>query len=155
VQVLVSQPTWVIPTAKGLFVCGLRYRLWKPKLATLAHVGAMNDVRLHIQTQKPESEWLSERQLTAEAKDQAGARRHVPDGVLLLAGHSVAIEVELNVKNPSRLEAILDDLVERFDGILYYCAPGPHRKLKQLEESERWPSLGVRELPRPTGLEGL
>lgn len=154
-RIIVGHPTWVIPTHKGLAVCGLRYWVWKPKLGALAHISALNDVRIHIQAQKPASEWQSERQLLAEAKEEKGTRRHVPDGVLLVEGHSVAIEVELSVKHMRRVEAIIDELAGRFDGILYYCGPGPLRKMKPLEESGRWRKLGVRELPRQTGLEWL
>jgi len=154
-RILVGHPTWVIPTHKGLSVCGARYWVWKPKLGALAHISALNDVRLHIQAQKAESVWLSERQLLAEAKERTGARSHAPDGVLILGARSVAIEVELSIKSIRRVEAILDDLTGRFDGILYYCATRPHRQLTQLEESGRWRALGVRELPRQTGLEWL
>ena len=153
--ILVGHPAWVIPTHKGLAVCGLRYSMWKPKLGALAHISALNEVRLHIQAQKSGSVWLSERQLFAEAKERTGTHGHVPDGVLILGARSVAIEVELSIKTVRRVEAILDHLTGRFDGILYYCATRPHRQLKQLEESGRWRTLGVRELPRQSELEWL
>jgi hypothetical protein len=155
-QIVVGQPSWVIPTYKGLRACGLRYWIWKPKLGALTHISATNDVRIHVQAQKPGSEWMSERQLLAEAKEKGKGRHgHVPDGVLLVEGHSVAIEVELSAKHIRRTEGIIDELAGRFDGILYYCGRWPYRRLKPLEESGRWPKLGVRELPRETGLEWL
>lgn len=154
-RIVVGQPTWVIPTHKGAQACGLRYWLWKPRLGALTHVCAINDVRLHIQAQKPESTWLPERQLLAEAKAQTSTISHVPDGVLLVDGHRIAIEVELTAKTVSRLEAILDAHTRRYDGILYYCAKPPRSHLRALEESGRWRKLGVRELPRPLGPEWL
>jgi hypothetical protein len=155
-QIVVGQPSWVIPTYKGLKACDLRYWIWKPKLGALTHISAANDVRIHVQAQKPGSEWLSERYLLAEAKEEGKGRHgHVPDGVLLAEGHSVAIEVELSVKHMRRTEGFIDELARRFDGVLYYCGPGPYRKLKPLEESGRWRKLGVRQLPRETGLEWL
>ena len=35
----------------------------------------------------------------------------------------------------------------RFDAVVYFCAPGPHRLLSELEASGRWPRLSVRPLP--------
>jgi hypothetical protein len=72
---------------------------------------------------------------------------HLPDGVAITEGRRVAIEVELTVKSRERVTAILDELAGRFDAVLYFCAPGPHRQLGELAESGRWPALGVRELP--------
>jgi hypothetical protein len=37
----------------------------------------------------------------------------------------------------------------RFDAVLYFCATSTHRQLTELAASGRWPTLGVRELPRP------
>jgi hypothetical protein len=126
---------------------GHGFGAWHPQIGLLAHVAAVNDVRLHIQARSPESEWVPERLLARER--QAG--EHLPDGVVLTDGRRVAIEVELTIKSGRRVRAILDELTGRFDAVLYFCAPGPHRQLSQLAESGRWPTLGVRELARPTG----
>jgi hypothetical protein len=147
-RILVDVPTWVTPTAAGLAACGLPYGLWTPILSQLTHVGAMNDVRLHIQAQRPEIEWISERQLRLEAGKRMSRNKHVPDGVAILEGHSMAIEVELTIKPAHKVEAILDEFAGRFDATLYYCAPQPYRQLRRLEQSGRWRALGVRELPR-------
>jgi hypothetical protein len=146
--IVVGQPTWVIPTATGLSICGLPYPMWTPTLPRLVHIGAINDVRLHIQAQKRPTQWISERQLRSEASKTRTRPRHMPDGVMILEGHRVAIEVELSVKRFRNVEAHLDDLSRRFDAVLYYCAPKAHRQLTRLEQSGRWRSLGVRELPR-------
>jgi hypothetical protein len=153
-RILTLQPTWVTPTAAGLAVCGLPYAVWTPALARLAHVGAIDDVRLHVQAQRPESQWIPERQLELELAKGDRRERHVPDGVLILEGHSVAIEVELNPKKAEVVEAVLNDHARRLDGILYYCAPQAYRQLTRLKQSGRWPKLEVRELPRPRYLQG-
>lgn len=113
-------------------------------MGLLAHVAAVNNVRLHVQARSPESEWVPERLLARER--QPG--EHLPDAVVLAQGRRVAIEVELTIKSQRRVTAILDELTARFDAVLYFCAPGPYRQLTQLAESGRWPALGVRELPR-------
>ena len=144
-RLLVGDPAWVIPTAAGLRAAGQHFGAWQPRVGLLAHVAAVNDVRLHVQARSPESEWIPERLLARER--QAG--EHLPDGVVITDGRRVAIEVELTVKSQRRVTAILDELTRRFDAVLYFCAPGPHRQLTQLSETGRWPALGVRELPRP------
>jgi hypothetical protein len=143
-RLLVGEPAWVIPTSAGLRTAGLRFGVWQPRIGLLAHVAAVNDVRLHIRARAPRSEWVPERVLARER--QPG--EHLPDGVVITDGRRVAIEVELTVKSQQRVAAILDELSGRFDAVLYFCAPGPHRQLSQLAASGRWPALGVRELPR-------
>jgi hypothetical protein len=143
-RLLVGEPAWVIPTSTGLRATGHGFGVWQPRIGLLAHTAAVNDVRLHIQARSPESEWIPERLLARER--QAG--EHLPDGVVLVDEQRVAIEVELTVKSQRRLTAILDELTGRFDTVLYFCAARPHRQLTRFAESGRWPTLGVRELPR-------
>jgi hypothetical protein len=142
-RLLVGDPAWVIPTGAGLRAAGQHFGSWHPRVGLLAHVAAVNDVRLHVRARSPESEWIPERLLARER--QAG--EHLPDGVVITGRRRVAIEVELTVKSTRRVTAILDELAGRFDAVLYFCAPGPHRQLTQLSETGRWPGLGVRELP--------
>jgi len=143
-RVLVGEPAWVIPTSAGLRVCDRRFGLWRPRVGLLAHVAAVNDVRLHVQSRSPESEWIPERVLARE-REQG---QHLADAVVITDGRRVAIEVELTVKSQRRVKAILDELSARHDAVVYFCAPGAHRQLSQLAETGRWPKLGVRELPR-------
>lgn len=142
-RVLVGEPAWVLPTGAGMAATSSGFGVWRPRLGSLAHVAAVNDVRLYIQGRAPATEWVPERVL---ARDR-GAGEHLPDGVAITDGTRVAIEVELTVKSRRRVAAILDELTGRFDATLYFCAAGPHRQLSELFESGRWPSLGVRELP--------
>ncbi len=145
-RLLVGEPTWVLPTNTGLRAAGTGFGAWQPRIGLLAHVAAVNDVRLHIQGRSPESEWVPERLLARERK----SGEHLPDGVVITEGRRVAIEVELTIKSQRRVTAILDELTHRYDAVLYFCAPGPHRQLTQLAETGRWGKLGVRELPGPS-----
>ncbi len=144
-RVLVDEPAWVLPTGAGMAACSSGFGVWRPRIGLLSHVAAVNDVRLHIQGRAPSTEWVSERVL---ARDRL-AGEHLCDGVAITDGRHVAIEVELTVKSRRRVTAILDELVVRFDAVLYFCAPGPHRQLIELSATGRWPTLGVRELPSP------
>lgn len=144
-RLLVGEPAWVIPTAAGLRAAGQGFAVWRPSLGLLAHITTVNDVRLHVQERAPGSEWVAERLLARER--QAG--EHLPDGVVVSDGRHVAIEVELTIKSHRRLHLILDELTGRYDAVLYFCAPGPHRQLTTAAHTGRWPTLGVRELPQP------
>ena len=146
-RLLVGEPAWAIPTSRGLRTAGQGFGLWRPRIGLLAHVAAINDVRLHIQSRSPQSEWLPERFLAKERHP----REHLPDGVVIADGQRVAIEVELTVKSRRRMGQILDELSGGYDTVLYWCAPGPHRQLSELAQSGRWPKLGVRELPHSQG----
>jgi hypothetical protein len=146
-RMLVGEPAWVTPTGAGMAACGSGFGVWRPRIGLLAHVAAVNDVRLHIQARAPAMEWVPERVLARER----GAGEHLPDGVAIVEGRRVAVEVELTVKSKQRVTAILDELAGRFDTVLYFCAAGPHRQLSELAESGRWPTLGVRELPSAEG----
>src|SRR5262249_3081688 len=142
-RLLVGEPAWVVPTTSGLRACGQRFGVWRPRLGMLAHVAAVNDVRLHVAQRSPDSERVSERLLLLARP----GREHLPDAVVLSDERRVAIEVELTIKSQRRTTAILDELSARFDAVLYFCAPGPRRLLLEHEASRRWPTLGVRELP--------
>jgi hypothetical protein len=142
-RMLVGEPAWVLPTGAGMAACASGFGVWRPRIGLLAHVAAVNDVRLHVQGRAPATEWIPERVLARDRR----AGEHLPDGVAITDGKRVAIEVELTVKSRQRVTAILDELAGRFDATLYFCAPGPHRQLTELAEGGRWPALGVRELP--------
>ncbi|MGH2409927.1 MAG: hypothetical protein ACRDGS_06090 [Chloroflexota bacterium] len=144
-RVLVDEQAWVLPTSAGMAACSSGFGTWRPRIGSLAHVAAVNDVRLHVQGRAPSTEWLPERVL---ARDRL-AGEHLPDGVAIIEGRKVAIEVELTVKSRRRVTAILDELTGRFDAVLYFCAPGPNRQLTELAGSGCWPALGVREVPKP------
>ncbi len=142
-RMIVGEPAWVTPTTAGIAACCPGFGVWRPRIGLLAHVAAVNDVRLHVQARAPQAEWVPERVLAKER----GAGQHLLDGVAITAGRRVAIEVELTAKSHRRITAILDELAGRYDAVLYFCAPGPHRQLSELAAGGRWPTLGVRELP--------
>jgi hypothetical protein len=141
----IGERTWVLPTRDGLRACGLTYQSVLPSPNTLSHIATVNDVRLHIQTQAPQTVWVCERQLLAES-----ARGSlVPDGVVIYQGGRVAIEVELTQKPGRAIKAKLERLEAQCDAIVYFCAPAVLASLTRMEQSGSWPKLSVRTLPRP------
>jgi hypothetical protein len=147
-RVLADEPAWVNPTLKGLRAAGLSFAAWRPTLGLLAHVAAVTDVRLHVQSRSPESEWVCERVL---AREKRSPQEHLADALVLLNGRRIAVEVELTVKSKRRTRTIIEELVGRYDAVLYYCAPGPHRLVSELAGDGAWPSLGIRQLPERSG----
>lgn len=143
-RVLVGEPAWVIPTVKGLRASGLSFGVWRPTLGLLAHVAAVTEVRLHVQSCSPDSEWVCERVL---AREKRTPREHLADGVVLLDGRRIAVEVELTVKSKRRTSAIIEELARSYDAVLYYCTPGAQRLICELSAEGAWPSLGIRALP--------
>ena len=67
VRILVGEAAWVIPTTAGIRAAGYGFPGWRPRVGLLAHVAAVNEVRLHIQSRSPETEWVSERAARARA----------------------------------------------------------------------------------------
>lgn len=142
-RLLYGKPAWVVPTGLGHRVSGDGFRAWSPNLGLLAHVAAVNDVRLHIQDRSPQTVWIPERTLARDRR----AGEHLPDGLVVLDGREIAVEVELTVKSSQRLEAIIGELTARYTTVLYFCAPAVHRRLTELAAGGRWPGLAIRELP--------
>jgi hypothetical protein len=101
-------------------------------------------VRLRIQACSPESECVCERVL---AREKQTPQEHLADAVVLLDARRIAVEVELTVKSRHCTSVIVDELTRRYDVVLYYCAPGPHRLIAELSADGAWPSLGLRQLP--------
>jgi hypothetical protein len=145
-RLLVGEPAWLLPTATGLRTCGSSFRAWQPRLALMAHIAAVTDVRLHVREQAPGSVWVCERTLAREQRSD----QHLPDALVLVEGQRVAVEVELTVKSRRRVTGILDELCTGFDSAVYFCAPASHRQLSGLAVSGRWPKLAIRELPSRT-----
>ncbi|HEY7829111.1 MAG TPA: hypothetical protein VIC06_00920 [Solirubrobacteraceae bacterium] len=146
-RILVGEPMWVFPTQQGLKRCCLTVRELIPSSARLTHMAAINDVRLHIQLNSPDTHWISERTILIEGPPRR--QSYIPDGVAIHDGHKVAIEVELHAKRVGVVRRKLTEHEQRYDAVLYFCASGPHRQLTKLAETGRWPNLGVRELPNP------
>jgi hypothetical protein len=146
-RVLADEVPWVTPTPAGMRLSATGFRAWAPNVALLGHCAAVNDVRLHIEHRSPDAVWVSEREFAREH----GTNGHVPDGVVLLDGQSIGVEVELTVKSEKRLRGILNNLTSDYDAVLYYTAPQRHKALIELAAIGKWPALGIRQLPTIAG----
>lgn len=142
-RVLLGEPGWAWVTREGLEHLELTYRYWEPKERGLAHLHAINQVRLLVEQRQTAAIWRSERWLHSEqpvARQQSDLT-HRPDAEVLLGPQTVAIEVERSAKTPQRLPAICYELARRYDGIWYFC-PTPvlesmQRAVAQLDPAVR------------------
>lgn len=129
---LVGEPVFVWLTRRGLRAAGLPYRAWRPSPGGLAHVAAVNEVRIELAERRPAAVWVCERQLAREARSELGGfGAHRPDGLLLVDGGEVAVEVELTLKRQGRVERVMREHVARYGAVWYFAPP---RLMRTLEE---------------------
>jgi hypothetical protein len=142
---LVDEPSWYWLTYRGIRLSGVGVIPYAPKLSTLRHRRAVNDVRLYVTRRAQRGHW---------ERPGSVARRldpddFIPDAVFHFGGERHAIEVELTRKSPRRARQIITAHSRRFDAVVYFCGPATRSLLDRLARERRWPNLVVRDLPRP------
>jgi hypothetical protein len=123
---LVGEPVFVWLTRRGQRAAGSEYSLWRPSPGALAHVAAVNEVRLYVTERHPDAQWVCERELVRDR------RVHRPDALVLIAGREVPVEVELTHKRSARSERIMRELVARYGQASYFAAEGVRRTLEEV-----------------------
>ncbi|MGH3304501.1 MAG: hypothetical protein ACRDOK_23030 [Streptosporangiaceae bacterium] len=127
--ILSPGPRWVWLTRAGLRAVGVRYPAAPPALARLAHIRAVTEVRLALESvaayRDGGAHWRSERHLRARLGSRIGAGEHLPDAEVhwpdapaagpppAWAGECWAIEAELTPKTAVRTAAIMRELLDR------------------------------------------
>jgi len=130
---LVGVPVFVWLTREGSRLAGLELKLWEPNAGALAHVAAVNEVRIFVERRRPQAVWVSERELARDQERAAGKRHgHRPDGLVVVDGRHVAVEVELTLKSRARLERIVRALLRDYDTVWYFAAPASRRALDEI-----------------------
>jgi hypothetical protein len=130
---LVGEPVFVWLTRRGLRVAGLPFRAWRENPGALAHIAAVNEVRLHVHERRPEAVWVCERELARDALGELGGfGAHRPDALVVLGERELAIEVELTQKRRARAELIMREHLARYGQVVYFAAPAPRRMLERL-----------------------
>jgi hypothetical protein len=142
-RLLFDEPAWLWLTPAGQRLAGTGFRPWTPQPVLLSHIASVNEVRLHVQSRSPSSEWVCEREL-ARGSDRD---EHLPDAVVLDGGRSHAIEVELTPKSRPRLLGNLERLCSGHDVVMYFCSPPVRRQLERVRDEQRLPELVIRDLP--------
>jgi hypothetical protein len=148
---LVGEPVFVWLTRRGQTLAGVDYSVWRPNPGMLAHIAAVTDVRLHVLDRHPGADWVCERELHRElAGTPGGRRRHRPDGLVVIDGREVAVEVELTLKRRGRIEQIMTELVARYGSVTYFATPAPRRALTAVAADLGRDRVQVLPLPEET-----
>lgn len=127
-KILAQQPYWIWASQKLLRELGFSLPYNRPKAATVAHLQAVNSVRLLIEKQG--GVWKSERLINPGRK--TSGKRHQVDGEIHYRGKVWAVEVELTQKNQTRLSGIIDELAFEYEQVRYF-APESLRPLLAAE----------------------
>lgn len=91
---------------------------------------ALKTVKLH-----EEVFWRTERYLKRERRADFENKRHIPDGILIFPdGKQVAMEIELTLKDPRRLQEIFKKYALEFDlqEVWYFCSDNVCETLKKV-----------------------
>lgn len=146
---LVGEPVFVWLTRRGHSLAGVEYSVWRPNAGMLAHIAAVTDVRLHVLDRHPGAAWVCERELHRELAATGGSRqRHRPDGLVVIDGREVAVEVELTLKRRVRIEQIMAELVARYGSVTYFAAPAPRHALAAVAADTGRGRVQVLDLPK-------
>lgn len=114
-----------------------------PAITRLAHLRAVNEVRLYLRDRFPAAAWRSQRQL----RTGEGHLKEAPNGVLEVSGRSTAVHVALSYMQRSRPTAAIADSSCRYDEVLYFCGPKTLGLITSIAEEGDWPNLVVEEMP--------
>ena len=139
---------WLWPTREGLELSGEALPYWEPRPGILEHVYWVNEIRFRVAGRHPDSAWVSERRLRAEA---GGANRpeHMPDGLVLKSDRRIGVEVQLAQKSRERAAETLAHLTEAYDGAWIFAkAGGPFQAIERaLTALDKTRAKRVRLLP--------
>src|SRR5919106_306056 len=151
--VVVGEPVFVWLTRRGQRIAASEYSPWRPNPGALAHIAAVTDVRFWVAERHPRADWVCERELAREARLTGSGAQHRPDGLVVLDGRELPVEVELSHKRPARRERIMRELVARYGQAVYFAPTGPRQQLEQTARSigsERVQVLGLPNGEDPT-----
>jgi hypothetical protein len=111
-----GQPGWIYLTRRGLKAAGLPFRAGAPSPGKLEHLYWINEVRMELEDEHPDMEWISERALWAEqeVRKKGQKLKHIPDGILVLPGANdtkeyIDIEVQISRPTSREVEEIMGD----------------------------------------------
>lgn len=132
-ELLSCESWWTWLTPAGVRIADVPFAAGPPHPGRLAHTAAATDVRLWVEGRRPSALWISERELGLDTASHMGTGLpHRPDALVIDEGQTVAVEVELSLKAPKRLEAIVHSHLSRYAAVWYFAAPRPTRLLQQL-----------------------
>ncbi len=153
-KLAVDAPSFVWLTGRGAAVAQSPYRTWQANHGLALHIEAVTEVRLLLQHQLALGDWECEREIAQRlAKLSGRLRGHLPDAVLTTRDGRIAIEVELTLKNRSRLAEIADDISRIYERVWYFATPTLVPTLRRTAAESPWGNIEV--YPYPPSPEDL
>lgn len=133
----VNDEPWVWLLTAGLDYSDTGFARKDPALSKLPHYRALAEIRLSLEKQHPDGEWISNRALWPNKSE----RGHVPNALFRVKKASGeiatwAIEVEYSEKSTKRYRSIVSHRCKHYDRALFYCTPELARKFEQIPEFE-------------------
>jgi hypothetical protein len=149
--IIAREPRWVWLTRSGVQLVNLGYARWEPTPGKLAHIQAVNTVRLHLETEHPDGTWTCERTLRLDYQwAEAGTEQPpLPDGVWQAGPDAapVAVEVQRSYQGRSVTQAKVAKLQEHYDTIWWFAPPPVYYHLERLTTEAQWEQVRVLPLP--------
>lgn len=128
-KIFVGEPMWLWLTKKGLDTIGLDLSNHNPAISRLAHIHAVNAVRLYVEQKVgDQARWICERE--ANALRKASTKRHLVDGELEFQDQIIALEIELTQKRKQRLNSIVRELARDYKTVWYFASDECHTAVK-------------------------
>ena len=144
-RILHDEPHWAWLTGRGARLSATGFAARRPKVGAMARMRAVNEVRLHIAARAPEARWICGRSVFREQ----GQRGYRPNAVVEIGAERHAITVHLRSPEQERLRDLLATHIARYDALIAFAKPGPHRLLERLKAQQQWPKLVIRPIPAP------
>lgn len=111
---------WVAPTRSGLYRAGLAWETWEISDWQLGHIEAVARLRLHLEREYPDAEWISERAIRSHWHGK-GARVRLADGGLSWPEDgATGVECERHVKKLDRYQGAVADCDPRWSEVWWF-----------------------------------
>ncbi len=106
----------------------------KPAPGRVPHLFYINQVRLYVETKRPDDVWTSERQIRRDlgAPSKGESQPHLPDAILtnMTNGKITALEIEKTSKTESELLDDLRELAVSYKSVWYFATSATMRQLE-------------------------
>lgn len=153
-DVKMPEPAWYWMTVRGLRVAGVRHSYYfTPSEKDRWHSRGLLKVRLHCEREWPKRIWLSERGVIdmfgRTSRRSPLERSHTVDGALKCGnGKTIGIEYERTNKDPYRVLAHMEDVLQKFSGAYYFCSDETRHRIEHIKRANGFRTIQV--FPEPT-----
>jgi hypothetical protein len=134
--ILHGDKAWIWLSRQGLRTTRLSFQYGDgaPASVRLSHLYAINQVRLAIETKRPDDLWKSELQIRREASAAAKGEilPHTPDALLtnMETGKVTAIEVETHAKTDEELLGDLGELAVTYKSVWFFTTAATCKQIE-------------------------